>query len=103
MSTRSLITRSARSDFSHCHCSQCRRLHGAAFASFAGVPRSATCMSQYNSAQSAELAAIVLGVGAGVFVALGLGLVIADAGTSSERAQLTCTPGLGGVACGGQF
>ncbi len=27
------------SDFSHCHCSQCRRLHGAAFASFAGVAR----------------------------------------------------------------
>ena len=26
-------------DFSHCHCSQCRRLHGAAFASFAGVMR----------------------------------------------------------------
>ncbi|AQA17148.1 hypothetical protein BST95_01865 [Halioglobus japonicus] len=26
-------------DFSHCHCSQCRRLHGAAFASFAGVRR----------------------------------------------------------------
>ena len=26
-------------DFSHCHCSQCRRLHGAAFATFAGVPR----------------------------------------------------------------
>ena len=26
-------------DFSHCHCSQCRRLHGAAFASFGGVPR----------------------------------------------------------------
>ena len=26
-------------DFSHCHCSQCRRLHGAAFASFAGVLR----------------------------------------------------------------
>ena len=25
-------------DLSHCHCSQCRRLHGAAFASFAGVP-----------------------------------------------------------------
>jgi len=24
-------------DFSHCHCSQCRRLHGAAFASFGGV------------------------------------------------------------------
>ena len=26
-------------DFSHCHCSQCRRLHGAAFASFGGIPR----------------------------------------------------------------
>jgi len=26
-------------DYSHCHCSQCRRLHGAAFASFGGVPR----------------------------------------------------------------
>ena len=26
-------------DFSHCHCSQCRRLHGGAFATFAGVPR----------------------------------------------------------------
>lgn len=24
-------------DFSHCHCSQCRRLHGAAFATFAGI------------------------------------------------------------------
>lgn len=24
-------------DFSHCHCSQCRRLHGAAYATFAGV------------------------------------------------------------------
>jgi hypothetical protein len=28
-------------DYSHCHCSQCRRLHGAAFASFAGVSRAA--------------------------------------------------------------
>jgi len=27
-------------DFSHCHCSQCRRLHGAAYATFAGVKRS---------------------------------------------------------------
>jgi hypothetical protein len=27
-------------DYSHCHCGQCRRLHGAAFASFAGVGRS---------------------------------------------------------------
>ena len=27
------------SDFSHCHCSQCRRMHGAAYASFAGVAR----------------------------------------------------------------
>ena len=26
-------------DFSHCHCSQCRRLHGAAFATFAGVEK----------------------------------------------------------------
>ena len=25
------------SDFSHCHCSQCRRLHGAAFATFASI------------------------------------------------------------------
>ena len=25
------------SNFSHCHCSQCRRLHGAAYATFAGV------------------------------------------------------------------
>ena len=23
--------------FSHCHCSQCRRLHGAAFATFASI------------------------------------------------------------------
>jgi hypothetical protein len=27
-------------DFSHCHCSQCRRLHGAAYATFAGVASS---------------------------------------------------------------
>lgn len=27
-------------DFSHCHCSQCRRLHGAAYVSFGGVARS---------------------------------------------------------------
>ena len=26
-------------DYSHCHCSQCRRMHGAAFATFAGVHR----------------------------------------------------------------
>jgi hypothetical protein len=26
-------------DFSHCHCSQCRRLHGAAYATFAAVDR----------------------------------------------------------------
>ena len=26
-------------DFSHCHCSQCRRLHGAAYATFATVSR----------------------------------------------------------------
>jgi hypothetical protein len=29
----------AITDFSHCHCGQCRRLHGAAFATFARVPR----------------------------------------------------------------
>ena len=28
-------------DFSHCHCSQCRRLHGAAYGTFAGVRRGA--------------------------------------------------------------
>lgn len=28
-------------DYSHCHCSQCRRLHGAAFGSYGGVDRSA--------------------------------------------------------------
>lgn len=28
------------SDFSHCHCSQCRRLHGAAYATFAEVESS---------------------------------------------------------------
>lgn len=28
-------------DYSHCHCSQCRRLHGAAFASFGGVAKDA--------------------------------------------------------------
>ena len=26
-------------DYTHCHCSQCRRLHCAAFASFGGIPR----------------------------------------------------------------
>jgi len=26
-------------DFSHCHCSQCRRLHGAPYVTFAGVAR----------------------------------------------------------------
>lgn len=26
-------------DYSHCYCSQCRRLHGAAFATFAGVKK----------------------------------------------------------------
>jgi hypothetical protein len=26
-------------DFSHCHCSQCRRLHGAAYGTFGGVAR----------------------------------------------------------------
>ena len=26
-------------DYSHCHCSQCRRMHGAAFATFGGVKK----------------------------------------------------------------
>jgi hypothetical protein len=26
-------------DFSHCHCSQCRRLHGAPYVTFAGISR----------------------------------------------------------------
>ncbi len=30
---------SAISDLSHCHCSMCRKLHGAAFATFAAVAR----------------------------------------------------------------
>ena len=30
---------SAISDLSHCHCSMCRKLHGAAYATFAGVER----------------------------------------------------------------
>lgn len=30
----------AINDYSHCHCSQCRRMHGAAFATFAGLPKS---------------------------------------------------------------
>jgi hypothetical protein len=29
----------AITDLSHCHCAQCRRLHGAAFASFGGIVR----------------------------------------------------------------
>jgi len=37
-------------DFSHCHCSQCRRLHGAAFVTFAGVQRAGF---RYVAGQSA--------------------------------------------------
>jgi len=46
-------------DFSHCHCSQCRRLHGAAFATFGGVKRSKfkyisgeSIISKYASSES---------------------------------------------------
>jgi len=46
-------------DFSHCHCSQCRRLHGAAFASFAAVCRAdfrylagESVLKSYNSSDS---------------------------------------------------
>ena len=45
-------------DFSHCHCSQCRRLHGAAYATFAGVAKSefrytegAALVREYASSQ----------------------------------------------------
>jgi hypothetical protein len=48
-------------DFSHCHCSQCRRLHGAAFASFGGVLRTEfsyvsgqSDLSRYQSSPSHE-------------------------------------------------
>jgi hypothetical protein len=48
-------------DFSHCHCSQCRRLHGAAFATFAGVARDAfhyvsgeSDLSVYASSKNTE-------------------------------------------------
>lgn len=46
-------------DFSHCHCGQCRRLHGAAFASFGGVARGEfsylsgeSDLSSYESSES---------------------------------------------------
>lgn len=49
------------SDFSHCHCSQCRRLHGAAYATFAGVSRGGFSylsgeddISFYNSSPTSE-------------------------------------------------
>ena len=45
-------------DFSHCHCSQCRRLHGAAYATFAGIARTdfrytagESLVSEYASSQ----------------------------------------------------
>ena len=48
-------------DYSHCHCSQCRRLHGAAFATFAGVKRGdvrwdhgADALKTYHSSPSHE-------------------------------------------------
>jgi hypothetical protein len=48
-------------DFSHCHCSQCRRLHGAACATFAGVRRDkmhytsgSELLAGYNSSATHE-------------------------------------------------
>ena len=45
-------------DFSHCHCSQCRRIHGSAFATFAGtskagfkILRGHDCLKSYNSSE----------------------------------------------------
>ena len=44
---------------SHCHCSQCRKGHGAAFASYGSVPRKAlrilngaTCIKTYASSET---------------------------------------------------
>ncbi len=54
-------TDAAIDDFSHCHCSQCRRMHGAAFATFAGVAldrlryvSGAELLSRYNSSATHE-------------------------------------------------
>ena len=66
----------AISDFSHCHCSQCRRLHGAAYATYAGVARSAfrylsggSVLKSYNS--SADHERIFCGVcGSNIMVVL---------------------------------
>lgn len=48
-------------DYSHCHCSQCRRLHGAAYVTFAGVNRDAfkyttgeSDIGQYSSSAKNE-------------------------------------------------
>lgn len=48
-------------DYSHCHCSQCRRLHGAAYVTFAGVRRDEfrylkgeSTVGQYSSSSKNE-------------------------------------------------
>lgn len=47
--------------FAHCHCSMCRRAHGAAFVSFCGVPeaqfqvtRGADALTRYDSSPEAR-------------------------------------------------
>lgn len=63
-------------DFSHCHCSQCRRMHGAAYATFAGVQRNKVnytageeLLAHYNSSASHErLFCKVCGSNIGVMV-----------------------------------
>jgi hypothetical protein len=63
-------------DFSHCHCSQCRRMHGAAYASFAGVSKEsfilqsgASDLASYRSSNNGERT-FCPRCGSNIFVAL---------------------------------
>lgn len=67
-----------------------------------GRTRDQQCPDARDYVQNTEVAAIVLGVSAGVFFGLGLALVLADGG-SDDRATLSCAPGLAGATCGGTF
>ncbi len=68
-----------------------------------GMPRAATCMSEYDAALTAEAAAIGLGVAGGAVFVTGLILALVDAGGSSEQASLACAPAGAGLACRGSF
>ena len=64
-------------DFSHCHCSQCRRMHGAAFATFAGVAKrelryisGENALTLYASSPSHERAFCSV-CGSSIYAALG--------------------------------